>query len=378
MNPERRGSGTWDVPDMRRACGLRAQDVVESLAVSPKSYRRFEAEGIVPNRRPRFLDEVAAVFGISRRVLERAIDAKPEVRIRRERASELVETLADRYVPDPGPWKGPSPEDPELIELATAYGRPVHRTRRVLTHELSELRQIQVRYQREQVIANFDVDLGRQNRAATAMHHWRYVYRRRLQQIPGRLEEFHRNAQPADVWELLVDLHNVEAVSALPRGEGHWAVAKLLTQDTSALPPYLVEQQRIDGVAVCRLTTPGFRHVMQFQELYAYLHPGVRRLRPMRDSRGSSPVAADTFTLPNRHERLVIPHPALENMRKLAVENKIHVIIRLNQQIRLSIGSTSISLLARAVAAEDLPVRHLDLDERFAEAISKDVLSGGG
>ncbi|MFE4256057.1 hypothetical protein ACFRU3_42810 [Streptomyces sp. NPDC056910] len=63
---------------------------------------------------------------------------------------------------------------------------------------------------------------------------WNDLFTRDLRPIPLRLEQFHRNAQPSDVWQLLVDLHNVDAV---PRGDGLWAVSKLLTEDTTVLPP---------------------------------------------------------------------------------------------------------------------------------------------
>ncbi|MFF1400215.1 helix-turn-helix domain-containing protein [Streptomyces sp. NPDC058287] len=202
MNPEKRGN--WAIADVRRGCGLRADDVVRELGVSPKVYRRFETEGIVPSRRPRFLDEVAAVFGITRQMLEQAIDKTPAVLQRQRRAAVLVGELAARYVLAAGPWLGPDLSDPELIELATAYGRPLHRTRRVMTYELGELRQRRVRALRESVIADFDTDRDRQMNARLAVDRWNELFTREQRRIPLRLEQFHRNAQPSDVWQLLV------------------------------------------------------------------------------------------------------------------------------------------------------------------------------
>jgi transcriptional regulator with XRE-family HTH domain len=158
----RHGREDWAVADVRRACGLRAEDVVSRLGISPKVYRRFETEGIVPSRRPRFLDEVSRVFAIPRKFLEQALDVTPAVKERRRRVAELVAILADRYVPAPGPWQGPAPDDPELTELATLYRRPLTRTRRVITYELGDLRQRYVRAMRERVVAEFDTDRERQ------------------------------------------------------------------------------------------------------------------------------------------------------------------------------------------------------------------------
>ncbi|MGA5208068.1 helix-turn-helix domain-containing protein, partial [Streptomyces variegatus] len=309
----RYGREDWAVADVRRACGLRAEDVVSRLGISPKVYRRFETEGIVPSRRPRFLDEVSRVFAIPRKFLEQALDVTPAVKERRRRVAELVAILADRYVPAPGPWQGPAPDDPELTELATLYGRPLTRTRRVITYELGDLRQRYVRAMRERVVAEFDTDRERQASARYAVIRWNDIFDRDLARIPSRLEAFHRNAQPSDVWELLVDLYNVEAVA---HGEGLWAVRRLLTEDATVLSPHLVEQRNIEGVLVCRLSKAGHGHVSRFAGLYAALYPVTRK--PARTGRMAAArkgaLPAGTFTLSNHPERLVIPQPYLEKM----------------------------------------------------------------
>ncbi|MFD8646562.1 helix-turn-helix domain-containing protein [Streptomyces mirabilis] len=330
----------WAIADVRRACGLRADDVVRALGISPKVYRRFETEGIVPSRRPRFLDEVSAVFAVPRTMLERAIDQTPAVRQRQKRASALVMELVERYVSVPGPWRGPDPSDPQLIELATAYGRPLHRTRRVMTYELGELRQRQVRAMREQVIAEFDTDRDRQANAFLAQTRWTELFARDMKRIPRRLEQFHRNAQPSDVWQLLVDLHNVDA---LARTDGLWAVAKLLTSDTSVLPPHLVEQRNIEGVPVCRLTRDGASHVVTFAGLYAALYPVTRKpLRLARPANRKVPLPVPTFTLPNHPERLVVPQHALDELQAAAPISK-PLTVELSTRLTLTLWSNSLS-----------------------------------
>lgn len=355
MNPDNRD--LWTIADMRRACGLRAEDIVRELGVAPKNYRRFETEGIVPSRRPQFLDEVANIFGIPRRVLERGVDHTPAVRTRLSRAREIVLSLADRYVSAPGLWVGPDPTDPDLIELAALYGRPLHRTRRVMTHELGELRQRKVRALRERAVAEFDTNGERQASAQSAVRRWTEIFARDLSRIPRRLEQFHRTAQPSDVWQLLVDLYNVDAVDRL---DGTWAVSKLVTEDTRVLPPHLVEKRVLDEVAICRLTRAGITHVSGFAGLYASLYPVPRR--PVRPTRGAGRKAATLpgFTLPNRNERLVVPQPALEELQASSTKP---TIVELSPRLVLTIWSSSLAVGPASLDVDTLPKQTSFLDD---------------
>lgn len=347
MNSDERN--TWTLADFRRASGLRAQDVVNDLGISPKNYRRFENEGIVPSRRPQFVDEVAKALRMPRRMVEAAIDRTPAVKRRQVRAYELVVALAERYVPRPGPWKGPAADDPNLIELAAAYGRPEQRLRRVLTYELGELRQSQVRAERERVIADFDTDRERQAGAQHAAARWYDVLEKDLDRIPQRLERFHRSAQPSDIWQVLVDLYNGDAT--VRADASTWAVNSLLGKRPGVLlPPHFVERHSVDDVVVSRLSAPGVSHVLTFAGLYAALYPGVRR--PIRPSarlaskaRGAG-SAPETFTLPNRAERLVIPQPIIETMRAMMASPKTSLQVKLSPSYDLTVGATSLSVTA--------------------------------
>ncbi|MFI0821480.1 helix-turn-helix domain-containing protein [Streptomyces sp. NPDC021098] len=337
---------TWTLADFRRASGLRAQDVVARLGISPKNYRRFETEGIVPSRRPQFIDEVAAAMSMPRQMVVMAIDRTPAVQRRQARAFELVVAMAERYVPKPGPWVGPALNDPNLIELAAAYGRPVQRIRRVLIYELGELRQSQVRARRERVIADYDTDLSRQAGARHALNRWHEVFERELFRLPGRLESFHRTAQPSDVWQLLVDLLNVDALG--PSDAGTWAVTTLLSTEPQVLPPYLVEQGSVEDVQVCRLSTPGANHVLTYAGLYAALYPGARRpIRPSNRVRSRGGASPETFTLPNRIERLTVPHPVLETMRIVSARAKTTLPVGLSPTYELTVGVNSLSAAPR-------------------------------
>ncbi|MFC7994319.1 helix-turn-helix transcriptional regulator [Streptomyces pilosus] len=365
MNPE--GRDDWSVADMRRACGLRAQDVVHTLGVSPKVYRRFETEGIVPSRRPQFLDEVAEAFDIPRKWLERAIDQTPAVKERRLHVTTLVKKLADRYVPATGPWNGPAGDDPDLLNLATAYGRPLARLRRVMTYELGELRHKHLRSLRERVIADYDTNRDRQASARYAAHRWDDILTRDLNRIPARLEAFHRNAQPSDVWELLVELYNCDAVA---RGEGLWAVASYLTDSTSALPPHLVEQHLLEGIPVCRLSTAGLSHVTRFAGLYAALYPATRRPKANRGSARKTPTPG-TFVLPNHQIRLVIPQSFLDTLQLDVAPAKAR-LVDLHGRYLLTINPSSLAVTVLALRPDDTyiakPVALFDLDDEILDA----------
>ncbi|MFY4718995.1 helix-turn-helix domain-containing protein [Streptomyces sp. LaBMicrA B280] len=339
---------SWTLADFRRAYGMRAQDVVDRLGISVKNYRRFENEGIVPSRRPQFLDEVADALGLPSNVIEIAIDRTPAVRRRQARAFELVVAMAEYYVPKAGPWRGPSPEDPNLIELAASYGRPVQRIRRVLTYELGELRQSQVRAQRERVIADYDTDRARQASASHAQSRWNEIYDRDLARIPQRLERFHRSAQPSDLWQLLVDLHNVDAT--VRSDAGTWTVTRLLCKDHQMLPTRLVEQRHLNDIAICRLSAAGSNHVNLFAGLYAALYPGVRKPRVTSRGGGSARRSGpETFTLPDQPERLVVPQPMLETMRMMITGSKNNFSMPLSPRYDLVVGANTLSIAATDV-----------------------------
>jgi transcriptional regulator with XRE-family HTH domain len=344
----------WTLADWRRAMGLRAQDVVSQLDVSPKNYRRFENEGIVPTRRPQFVDEVAAALKMPRQVVEAAIDRTPAVRDRQARAHELVVAMAEKYVPRRGPWKGPAPHDPNLQELATAYGRPVQRLRRVLTYELGELRQSQVRALRERVVADYDTDRDRQANAQYALTRWNDIFERDLAQIPQRLERFHRTAQPSDIWQILVDLYTVDAT--VRADAGTWAVAALLGMPAKALPPHMVEHHTVGDIHVCRLTARGANHVNSFAGLYAALHPTARKpLRPnARGNARSRSLTGEIFTVPGHAERLVLPQPITETMRTVLTGAKrplLQSVLSPSYVLTMTLTSLTVSLLD----AEDPP-----------------------
>ncbi|AQW50735.1 helix-turn-helix domain-containing protein [Streptomyces violaceusniger] len=340
---DRSRSHLWSVADLRRGCGFTAQRLVEELGISPKSYRRFEQQAIVPARRPRFLDDVAGSLGVQLTALELAIDNIPAVARRHQRAAELTAVLAARYVSRSGLWKGPAAEDVELLELAALYGRPPQRLRRVLTHQLGELRHMMVRIKREQVIAEYDPDLPRQQKASSAAERWEEMYERDLGAIPLRLEEFHRTSQPSDAWQALVDLHDADA-----RPEGFWVPSALLarTDTLTLLPPSLVAQRLFDDVPAAQLTRRGLIHLRKFRELYAALFPGIRRPRlSNRSSRGASGAARSpapppelSIQLPGRSERFAVPPLTLSKLVRQS-EAKGVTDIRLSSTMVMRVGT---------------------------------------
>lgn len=301
----------WDVAARRRASGLTAKELSDQLGISPKSYRRLEQQGIVPARRPRFLDDVADALGIWPAALDHSINNIAAVKARHHETALIINGLADTYIHLPGRWKGPSPDDPGLVRLSVLYGRPVTRIRRILTKALGELRLISARREREQVVADFDPDPSRQLKAAQAAERWTEVYSSELARIPGRLEGFHRSAQPSNAWQVLVALYEIE-----PRLSS-WVPSPLLGRPEALeqLPPSLVVQRVIGDLSAAQLTQSGIRHVANHHDFYAALYPGLRRPR-LRSARraGSGALTSAMFSPPGSQARFAVPPHVLERL----------------------------------------------------------------
>ncbi|RDL05194.1 hypothetical protein DER30_6894 [Streptomyces sp. HB202] len=302
----------WNVADWRRASGRTAQELCTDLSISPKSYRRLEKQGIVPARRPRFLDDVVEALGIWPALLDSAMDNIPAVVMRRQETEVIIERLATTYVRRPGHWKGPSPDDPGVLRLSQLYGRPTQRIRRILTRILGELRLMTARRERERVIADFDPEPARQLKAGQAAERWEGLYHAELARIPGLLEGFHRSAQPSDTWHVLVALHEVE-----PRAGASWVPAPLVARPESLqqLPPSMVVRRTFGDLQAMHLTPAGVRHVASYQEFYAALYPGLRQPRQRTVRRGeSSSWSPALFGIPDTQERFAVPPHVLERL----------------------------------------------------------------
>ncbi|MFD6618883.1 hypothetical protein ACFWFB_26900 [Streptomyces albidoflavus] len=307
--------------------------------MAPKSYRRFEKQGIVPARRPNFLDEVASCFQVTHQFLTQAFSRSQAVVKRRELTEQLVRQMADVYLPTPGRWSGPDPQDPDLLALAEAYGRPVLRTRAVLAYELGELRQMRLRIAREQMVADFDTDPRRQRGAEQALVRWSETYRRRLQRIPQRLEQFHRSAQPSSTWARLVELFLAEARVEVGK-EGAWMPALFLAP--TQFPRSMVDRRSVEDLTLLRLNSQGVSHIRTFEGLYAALYPTV--MRPRAPARGRT-VPEHSAQLPNHAERVVIPSRMVEALRDATAGRAgTHAAMNLSTRFRLSVTPNSLSV----------------------------------
>jgi hypothetical protein len=150
-------------------------------------------------------------------------------------------------------------------------------------------------------------------------------------------------------------------------------VTKFLCADESVLPRHLVERRRIEDVEVCRLTAPGVSHLHSFFGLYAALYPGARK--PLRleaalryTSKNRAPHSVETFSLPNRPERLVMPQPSLELLRSPATSANAFLSVDLSPQFRLALGPNHIWAVTTVAPMEfDRPHGPLDFDEPTGE-----------
>ncbi len=298
--------GHWSVADWRRSAGLRVQDVVTALSISPKSYRRFEAEGIVPSRRPCFLDDLASLFSTDADELESALLGNPILRQRARKAGELIQSLYERYVSQmEGFWVGPSETDEEIRELAQLYGRTVSGITRLLVQELMQLRRALINTIRFGLDQHLELTKERRERATREADGRRRLLANRLKRLPSKLERFYWRLLPSDSWQLIVDLYNTDPQGA----DGLWAV----TTDWSAaagidaLPPSMISRREFDGIACCKLTPTGHGFVTRNKQMYAAYHPTVSPVRPFRARRpGQSPDGARS-TVSSEHVLLGLP-----------------------------------------------------------------------
>ncbi|MER5571197.1 IclR family transcriptional regulator C-terminal domain-containing protein [Streptomyces goshikiensis] len=281
--------------------------------MSAKAYRRFESGGIVPPRRAAFLDHAAERFGVELRVLDRAIDRIPAVIERRESVKDLLRVLREKFVERDTAWVPPSAKDASLVELARLYGRTPHRIQPLIAYQLAELRQREILIMRERAVLEYDTDSVRRQRAGSTIAEHSRHFNREVDQIPRRLESFHRMGQPSDVWQVLVDLYDLDA-----RGGGPWVPLALVASDRTAqnLPASLVRTSMFGDVAAARLTAQGVTHVRTFRHLYGALYPAVQAPKlggPDRAQSHPRPASEHQFTLTGP-ERFAVPRAVVQRL----------------------------------------------------------------
>ncbi|MFD0432060.1 hypothetical protein ACFQ60_47255 [Streptomyces zhihengii] len=302
---------TWNVADWRRASGRTAQELCAELGISPKSYRRLEQQGIVPARRPRFLDDVVQALGIWHSILDSAMDNIPAVAVRRQETEAIIERLATTYVRRPGHWKGRAPTTPgssgcpsSTADPCNVYGAYSQESWRAAPHSCPTRTRARNRRLRSRT--------PRQLKAEKAAERWEGLYHAELARIPGLLEGFHRSAQPSDTWQVLVALHEVE-----PRAGASWVPAPLVARPETLqqLPPSMAVRRTFGDLQALHLTPTGVRHVTSYQEFYAALYPGVRRPRQRTPRRGeSNSLSPALFGLSITQERFTVPPQILERL----------------------------------------------------------------
>ncbi|MEV7212033.1 helix-turn-helix transcriptional regulator [Kitasatospora cineracea] len=267
--------------ELRRSYGYRASDVVNHLAVSPKVYRRFEAEGLSPSRRPTLIFEVASFLGITSKAVDRVLVRSPAVTERLEHVAEILQSLRLRHASNPQPWTPPRPEDELIGELAATMARSPAAVGRVMTLIMADERRRMMRMDRETVTLMFELDQHRRAESAERVERSITLSGLQMDQLPGRLDGFFRFALSPALW------------SALTRTPDQWTPLNrtgISQQTLRALPAELVARhvdEAADRTDII-LTRQGTTHVRTFKRWYGALHPGVRT-GPARATRPSAP-----------------------------------------------------------------------------------------
>ncbi|MFG2716403.1 IclR family transcriptional regulator C-terminal domain-containing protein [Streptomyces goshikiensis] len=282
--------------------------------MSAKAYRRFESGGIVPPRRAAFLDHAAERFGVELRVLDQAIDRIPAVIERRESVKDLLRVLREKFVERDTAWVPPPAKDASLVEVARLYGRTPHRIQPLIARQLAELRQLEILIMREKAVLAYDTDTVRRQRAGSTIAEHSRHFNREVDQIPRRLEGFHRMGQPSDVWQVLVELYELDARG----GGGPWVPLALVAGDRTGqnLPASLVRTGMFGDVAAARLTAQGVTHVRTYRHLYGALYPAVQAPKPRGPGRVQAqprPTSEHQFTLTGP-ERFAVPRAVVQRL----------------------------------------------------------------
>jgi len=292
------------IAELRRARGLRAHDVAAGLGLSAKTYRRFEALGIVPARHPALVDQLADFLCVSDTEIEETLRTSASVITRISEMERLLTLLRLAYVEQPQDWGQqwcpPKADDPDLLELAALVGRSPASVARLLKPVCAGLRARFLRVNICMTAANFEIPSTRRKKAEEAATRLTYRYLAEVERLPWLVDGFFRRALPVAGWRTF---------TALLEARDQWTSAKRLglpEEDLAVLPPFFVRQRRSPYGEGAEFTVADTctQHVAVYKSWYAALYPvpktrqGLERPLPG----GHTKVASSTFA-PGQRER---------------------------------------------------------------------------
>jgi transcriptional regulator with XRE-family HTH domain len=256
---------------LRRASGLCTREMVEQLGVAPRTYRRFESQGLVPIQRPEFMAAVSKVLGLSEGTVEQALSRTPQVVERVNRLNAALEAMRKAYVEIPKDWDPPRAEHAAVIAASALVMRGPTGMARLLEEifEGFRLRLLQIHVLR--IRGTYEVDSADRQSARLLSITSRRRYSRDWQSLGSDLDFFFRRALPSEGWQAMVKLQAQAQDNWIPQDDLDIPVGAL-----GSLPDeFLLRRLREGAKDEVSLSEAGRIHFRTYGAWYRALFPGA-------------------------------------------------------------------------------------------------------
>ncbi|WAZ26602.1 HAD hydrolase-like protein [Streptomyces cinnabarinus] len=258
----------WNLADLRRLSGWTAREISEELRLSPRSYRRFETEGLLPAHRRALVAEVAALLHVSPDTVEELVGRSPRVRERLNEVRQPLTCLVTDFL-QPQRLGEPDPSDPQVIRVAGLYHRSSVTVARILSHEIAALRDLHRRRVSFSAAADYAPSMEERNRAERQVEAETQRISDLRVSLPRRLDLFFRHMISQDAWRALSLLNEAKT---LGRWWSHEALG--MHEGFDSIPDHFLQTRRsLSGEF--RVSQQGAQHCSDFGSWYGACYPSA-------------------------------------------------------------------------------------------------------
>ncbi|MEV8547243.1 helix-turn-helix domain-containing protein [Streptomyces sp. NBC_01261] len=265
----------WTLADLRRVNGYRLQDFRHRLRLSVRAYGRLEREGLSPAGQFSLLADLAEELGVDVTEIEKIISRSPRTQERLRNAAQPLNSLIDRHT-DARRLDQPHPKDPQVVTLASLFGRSPATVASLVSEEISALRILRRRKAALQAAADFAATTAEQAEALQGLESQEAAIDKAISTLPRRLDTFFRCTLPAEHSVALAHLAAVAGTLGVPL-----TATQLTTpaETLNTIPAHLIEifaREATDGEEKYAISEDGIRHQEQYQSWYDALYPHTR------------------------------------------------------------------------------------------------------
>ncbi|WP_122614414.1 HAD hydrolase-like protein [Streptomyces sp. Tu 4128] len=270
------GARTWTMSDLRRAHGLRAEDVSRTLGLSLRTYRRLENEGLVPAHRFNLMSELAELFAIGTHEVEEHLCRAPLLSQRLDDVREPLACTLSFYL-QPRNLERPGPGDDEIVALAGLYRRSPLTLARIVGHEIARLRGMLRRQLRFEAVASYGATAEEQAKGQAAAQAEGRKIREVMDALPHNLDTFFRSMLPLEAWRTIALFHALRPL-------GGWLSTGQLnakSEQLAMIPAQLLERRTTGkdaAKAEYRISEQGAKHCAAYRPWYDACYPAVQAL----------------------------------------------------------------------------------------------------